>query len=146
MGNTIGGTLRHAHFLARHLNKCELQYAVVAVLLELGIPTKRIGFDYLKNAIMLLFEDPAKMMTKGIYPAVSDLYDPEIGEFQIEQAIRSAITEAWKDRDEDVWSYYFPLDKNGNVKKPTNSEFISRIARFMELWQGCCKEVNYARK
>lgn len=138
---TIEETLEHALFLARHLHNCDLQYAAIAVLLELGIPTKRIGFAYLKNAIVLFVTEPAQMVTKGIYPAIGKMYESRPGQLQIEQAIRSAIHEAWIDRDERLWRLYFPADQNGYVKKPSNAEFISGIAYFLELWRGCCKEV-----
>lgn len=146
MVSTLEGTLEHALFLARHLNKCSPQCAAVAMLLELGVPTKRIGFDYLKNAIVLFCEDPTQMITKGIYPAVGQLYTPEASPFQVEQAIRTAVNDAWENRDEVVWNYYFPADGHGNTKKPPNAEFISRMGRFLELWQGCCEEVSYGEK
>lgn len=146
MVSTIEGTLKHALFLARHLNKSELQCATVAVLLELGISTKRMGFDYLKKGIVLFCEDPSQMITKEIYPAIGNQYTPEVDTESIEQTIRSAITDAWRTRDEKVWRYFFPTDENGRVSKPSNAEFISRIGRFLELWQGCCKEVAYEKE
>lgn len=146
MLGTIEGTLKHALFLARYLNKSGLQYAVIAVLLELGIPTQDMGFDCLKNAIILTYDKPIQVLAKGLYPTVGQHYTPEVGEYQVEQAIRSAITKAWADRDESVWSYYFPPEANGKAKKPTNAEFITRIARFLELWEGCCKEVDYEKE
>lgn len=53
MRSTIEDTLKHAQFLARHLNKCGPQCAIVAVLLELDISTKGPAFEYLKRAIIL---------------------------------------------------------------------------------------------
>ena len=53
------------------------------------------------------------------------------------------IHDAWENRDEAVWRCYFPSNQEGFVEKPSNGEFISRVARFLELWQGCCKGVNY---
>ena len=143
--DTIEETLKHALFLARHIHKGDLQCAATAVLLELRVPANRIGFDYLKNAIVLFYDDPAQMITKGLYPAVGELYEAKPGSVQVEQAIRAVIKDAWKNRNEKVWVYYFSsvIDKNGNLKKPSNSEFIAGIGRFLELWQGCCEEANY---
>lgn len=143
MTSTIEETLRHALFLARYLHNCDLQYAIVAVLIELGIPTKVIGFDYLKNAILLFSDDPTQTITKEIYPTLGKCYEPEAGAIQVEMTIRRTIAAAWKNREERVWRYYFHPDREGNLHKPTNSEFISMIARFLELWQGCCEEVAY---
>ena len=145
MTSTIEGTLKHAKFLARHLNRCALQYAAVAVLLELGIPTKRVGFEYLKQAIVIYVEDPVQAAMKGVYPVVGKHYETEPTAEQVEQSIRSAINEAWEVHDEKVWRYFFKTDRDGNIEKPSNVEFISKIARFLELWQGYCEEVTYER-
>ena len=68
MTSTIEGTLKHALFMARHLNNCDIQCVVIAVLLELGVPTKGAGFDFLKKAILLTLDDPTQMVTKETYP------------------------------------------------------------------------------
>lgn len=139
MTGTIEKTLEHALFLSRHINESDPQCAIVVVLVELGIATKRTGFDYLKTAILLRFKNPTQLITKELYPDVGRSYDPAVSSFQVEQAIRSAIVHAWKERDEKAWALYFPTDKEGAVKRPSNAEFISMIARFIELWQSCCK-------
>lgn len=143
MTSTIEDTLLHAMFLARHLSKCDLRYGVVAILLELGLPAHRIGYQYIKEAILLFYEEPAHLLMNGIYQAVGERIDPTAGEKQIEQAMRSVIDQAWRNRDSQVWKLYFPQDERGRIKRPSNSEFVSRIACFLELWQGCCKEVSY---
>lgn len=146
MKNTIEDTLRHVQFLNRHLNTCDLQCMVVVILLELGISTKRIGFDYMKKGILLMYDDPALMITKGVYPVIGKSYRPPAGSLQVEYSIRSALSDAWQQRNSRVWGYYFPDSTEGEPKKPTNAEFISRIARVLELWQCCQKEVSYERK
>lgn len=142
MASTIENTLVHALFFSRHLKYCDLPCVVVAVLMELGVPTKTAGFDYLKTAILVFMEDQTQMVTKDLYPTVAKAYTSKPGYAQIEKGIRRAISEAWARRDNDIWKCYFSANKDGNIEKPTNAEFISRIARFIELWQGCCKEVN----
>lgn len=116
------------------------------VLLELGISTKRDGFDYMKNGIVLLCEDPALLITKGVYPEIGKCYDPPVSNMQVEHSIRSAITDAWSQRNKRVWGYYFPEDTGRYSQKPTNAELMTRIARILELWQGCQKEVSYETK
>lgn len=145
MVSTIEGTLKYAVFLAKHLNKCDLQCGVIAVLLELGISAKWNGFDYLERAILLFSENPTQSFTKEIYPIIGKSYTPRYSGYQVEISIRRSINEAWKSRDNEVWSYFFPVDRNGNVAKPSNGEFIAQIARFLELWQGCkegCYEIE----
>ena len=137
-------TLDYAHLLARHLNNDNLQCATIAVLFELGIPTSRIGFDYLVHAIVLRYENPAMLVTKEIYPAICSEYGGNLNNFQVEQAIRSAISAGWKRRDETVWSFYFTPDRDEKMHKPTNSQFISKVAYFLKLLLNCYeKEVRY---
>lgn len=145
MGQGIERTLRHAILLARHLSRCGPQYIVVAVLLELGVPAHCAGYTYLKHAILLFHDNPAAILSKGIYPAVGQLFSPQVSQLQVEQAIRKAVDEAWKNREPSVWSIYFPSATDAATKKPTNAEFIAQIAYFVELWEGCCKEVAYER-
>ena len=146
MKSTIEDTLRHVQFLNRHLNTFDLQCMVIVVLLELGISTRRDGFDYMKKGILLLCGDPSLLITKGVYPEIGACYVPVVGSQQIEQSIRSAITDAWTQRNKRVWGYYFSGTTGSNPKKPTNAEFMTRIARVLELWQCCQKEASYENK
>ena len=142
---TIGDTLDHALFLAEHLHRCDLQYMALAVLFELRVPRNYDGFDYLKNAILLYHDNPVQKLSKELYPAIGKMYEQRPGKLQVEQAIRSAINAAWKDRNEKVWRIYFQADGDGRLKKPSNAELIADIALFLKLWQGCCQEVSYEK-
>ena len=146
MKRTIEDTLRHVQFLNRHLNTVDLQCMIIVFLLELGIATKRDGFDYMNQGILLMCDDPALLITKGVYPEIGKCYTPPVGSQQIEHSIRSAINDAWTQRNSRVWGYYFPDSTGSKPKKPTNAEFITRIARILELWQRCQKEVSYEIK
>lgn len=99
---------------------------VANTLMSLGIATKVGGYAYLREAIPVFAKDPRQAITKELYPAVGKLCDAS-GE-QVERAIRTAIESAWKDRDEQVWRLYFTPRADGSIRKPTNSEFIARLA------------------
>ena len=146
MSGAIERTLEHAMFIARHLNHCDYSTVVTLVLYELGLAPRNDGFICLKKAIGLRLEYPTRNLKNDIYIELSVELDGVEDSGRIEQAIRRSITEAWKDRNEEVWSLIFPKTKNGNVERPSNGDFISRVAWFVELWQGCCKEVLYAEK
>ena len=146
MNYPIQDTLDHARFLARQFHKCDAQYVILITLLELDVPTNYDGFDYLSRAIAFYYEDPAQMITKGLYAVVADAYGGSVGDSQIESSIRSAIKSAWKKKDDTVWSLYFPFDKDGKIKRPSNTEFISRIARVLQLWRGCCQAYERSRE
>ena len=143
MISTMDDTFQHVLFLARHLNGCELTGAVITILLELGVPTKGAGFDYLKSSVVLYCSSSSPALEKDIYTAICALYSLGQNTGSVEQAIRRTITLAWADRDERMWGRYFPMDDNGNFPRPSNAEFISRIGKVVELWQECCKGVGH---
>lgn len=137
---TLEETLEHALFLAKYFRKNDLQSVTIAILFELGIDTDILGFEYLKRAIMLYCTTPGQMVMNEIYPGVGKMFEAKPNRHQVEQTIRTAITKAWKNRDDRIWRIFFLPDKNGAIQKPSNGEFISRIAYFLQLWQGCCRE------
>ena len=143
MPNEKKDTLYHALFLAQHLSKCDLQDGLVYILLELQMPSHNIGYHYVRTAILLYYRDPVHMLMTGIYQLVGQTMDPSANYKQMEQAIRFVINQAYKNCDPQVWGYYFQPRGTCKARRPSNYEFISQIASFMELWQACCKEVSY---
>lgn len=132
--------IRHAKFLAKHLHSCGSQYIIHIALKEIGIPSSRDGFQFAKNAVGILCRNPTNTLLKGVYLAVGMLRDPSAGEKQVEQAIRFSVKDAWKNRTEEIWAYYFPV---GSRVCPSNRDFLMAIVDFVELWKGCCEEVSY---
>jgi two-component system response regulator (stage 0 sporulation protein A) len=100
--------------------------SVSSMLMDLDIPVKRRGFIYLEMCIELCAEKPGQPLTKLIYPAVAKHYGTKAE--AVERAIRQAIHETWARRDEKIWRMYFHSGRNGEVPRPTNAEFISRLA------------------
>lgn len=140
MGTTFNETLKHIEFLAKLFGRNNGRYVIVVLLLELGIPTNYDGFDYLIQAITIYHTDPSQMIMKGLYPAVANVSKKKVDGPQVESSIRAAIKIAWKNHDELAWKRYFAEFAG----KPSNTVFISKIARILELWEGCCEE--YERK
>lgn len=142
MERRIDDTLNHAYFLARHLKVFNPSSAALLVLMELCIPTNCEGHDYLQKAIVRRYHNPEKPFEKGIYDVVADSYMSGLSTFQMESSMRYAITRAWNGRNENTWAIYFPCNDRGKLVKPKNTEFISEIARFLELWAHCYEEVG----
>lgn len=143
MVSTIDETLEHVLLLARHLRKCDVSGVIIVMLMELGVPTKCIGFEFLKRAILLVYQDPTRALSKDIYQEITVLYSQN-SEEQVDQAIREVIGKAWKTGSDDAWGWYFAYNGQKRPKKPTNAEFITRLARILELWNRICdKEVCY---
>lgn len=102
---------------------------VTTVLLELGIPTSRKGFRYCREAILLLSKDPSVQITKEIYPVVGKLYGAEAE--SVEKNIRDVIAAAWQQRDDALWRRYFPMAPNGQIPRPSNAVFLTRLTEVL---------------
>ena len=108
--------------------------AVVSNLLtSLGIPTSLRGYAYLREAILLMSRDPNQTITKELYPAVAALC--HCNSQQAERSIRSAIKRGWELRDDRVWQQYFPPNAAGTISRPSNGQFICRLADSLTLNQ-----------
>lgn len=137
--------LEHLNFLAGQMRRQSVDSIAMAVLLELNIPTNHAAFDYLLKAVVAHCGNPLLSVSE-IYPVVAAQYRHPVSNEAMEQAIRGAIKKAWKNRNEFVWKCYFSQATDGSMKRPTNSEFISRIGRVLQLLQKCGKrEVGYEK-
>ncbi len=146
MESRMDAALRHARNYARYLSRCGSTYMIQIALKELGIPSGRDGFHFAKKAVQLLQDSPTTTLTNGVYMAAGLLSGSTAEDKQVEQAIRKAIQIAWKDRDEEIWSCYFPAGRPGRSECPSNKEFLMAVVDFIELWKAFCEEVNYGRE
>lgn len=136
MESTIERTLCHILLLVQHLNHYNLRGAIIVALMELGVPTKSAGFAFLKKAIEMKREDPTRAFAKDIYLEISLRYKQN-SEEAVDQAIREAIRLAWEYGSKDAWEWYFSYNGRALSNRPSNGEFISRIAYILEIWQEC---------
>ena len=105
--------------------------SVADVLLDIGVPDNLTGHRYVKYAIELAIADPEMIdkITKGLYPTVAKRFNTTSS--RAERAIRHAIETAWDRGDLDVLAKYFGNTVSINKGKPTNSEFIARVANYL---------------
>lgn len=103
--------------------------SVANLLLALGVATNNKGYSCLREAIPLYAKDPQQAITKELYPAVAKLCDSSTA--QVERVMRTAIERAWNRRDDQIWKLYFTPLPDGTIAKPSNSEFISRLAELL---------------
>jgi CheY-like chemotaxis protein len=99
---------------------------IASMLMHLNIPSKRRGFIYLERGIQLYLESPCQTMTKTLYPELAKEHSTQPQ--AVERAIRQVIHESWAKRDDKVWRLYFSSGREGIIPRPTNAEFISRLA------------------
>lgn len=98
------------------------------ILCDLGIPASLLGYEYLRFAIHLALTDRKCLfgITKILYPTVAEEFNTSAS--RVERAIRHAIEVACNRGDIDVFRKIFRNTISPNTGKPTNSEFISKIA------------------
>ena len=105
-----------------------LQVSITKMLHELGIPSHIKGYQFLRDAINIVFDRPDVIggITKELYPELAGKYDTTVS--RVERAIRHAIEVSWNrgswDMMEELFGHSVDIDK----AKPTNSEFIVTLA------------------
>lgn len=110
-----------------------LQVAISKMLHDLGIPSHIKGYQFLRDAVHMIFETPELIggITKELYPELANKYDTTVS--RVERAIRHAIEVSWTRGDlklmENIFGHSVDIDK----AKPTNSEFIVTIADKLRL-------------
>ena len=105
-------------------------------LRTLGMPTHIKGYRYTVCAVRCLVEDPsnADAVVKGLYADVAEQCDATPS--KVERAIRHAIEVVWERGDIRTLEEFFGNSVSANKGKPTNSEFLTRIAMQIRLELG----------
>lgn len=101
------------------------------MLLSLGVPAKLKGYHYLREAILLVMRQPDQSITKELYPAVGAACNAAAE--HVERSSRNAIMTAWNRRDVLIWRLYFPAAGSEGDRRPTNTEFITRLADALRI-------------
>jgi len=110
-----------------------LQVSITKMLHELGIPSHIKGYQYIREAVGIIFDKPDIIggITKELYPELASKFDTTVS--RVERAIRHAIEVSWNrgnlDFMEELFGYSVDIDK----AKPTNSEFMVTIADKLRL-------------
>lgn len=118
--------------VANEKQKENIEDVTSEILVELGMPSHIKGYRYSVYAIKLAVEVPdiIDAITVKLYPAVADRYGTI--STRAESAIRHAIECAWDRADSDIVEKYFGNTVSLTKGKPTNSEFIARMANIVK--------------
>ena len=110
-----------------------LQISVTKILHELGVPSHIKGYQYIREGIMLIYNNPDMIggITKELYPEIASKYDTTVS--RVERAIRHAIEVSWNRGDWDLMEEIFGHSVDIDKAKPTNSEFIVTVADKLRL-------------
>lgn len=104
-----------------------------SILLKLGCSTHLLGYDYVKTAIVMAYEDKRilKSITKKLYPEIAKKYNTEAS--RVERAIRHAIDKMWERGDLDIQEEIFGNTVDPKKGAPTNSSFIATVVEYLHL-------------
>ena len=110
-----------------------LQVSISKMLHDLGIPSHIKGYQFLRDAVSMIFENPDIIggITKELYPELASRYDTTVS--RVERAIRHAVEISWNRGDIDLMEKIFGHSVDIDRAKPTNSEFIVTIADKLRL-------------
>lgn len=111
----------------------DIQIQVTNLLHALGIPSHIKGYQYIRSAILMVYDNPGFIggITKELYPDLSVKFNTSIQ--RVERAIRHAIEVSWLRGDIDLMEEIFGHSVDIDRAKPTNSEFIVTIADKLRL-------------
>lgn len=109
------------------------QRYVTKVLLNMGVPAHLKGYHYLRTAILMseLDMEAVSSVTKLLYPEVAREY--KTTSQKVERAIRNAIEVSWLRGNMDAMEEMFGFSADSGKGRPTNSEYIARIADAVHL-------------
>ena len=110
-----------------------LEALVTNVIHEVGVPAHIKGYQYLREAIMMVVNDidVINQITKSLYPKIANKYNTTPS--RVERAIRHAIEVAWGRGEQKAVESIFGYTISASKGKPTNSEFIAMIADKLRL-------------
>ena len=110
-----------------------LEADVTNVIHEIGVPAHIKGYQYLRDAIILVINDMEMLnsITKILYPTIAKKH--QTSPSRVERAIRHAIEVACSRGKMDTIDSLFGYTVSTGKGKPTNSEFIALIADKIRL-------------
>ena len=110
-----------------------LEALVTNIIHEVGVPAHIKGYQYLREAIMMVVNDieVINQITKQLYPDIAKKFKTTPS--RVERAIRHAIEVAWGRGQQEAVESIFGYTVSASKGKPTNSEFIAMIADKLRL-------------
>ena len=110
-----------------------LEALVTNIIHEVGVPAHIKGYQYLREAIIMVVNDidVINQITKSLYPKIA--YKFNTTPSRVERAIRHAIEVAWGRGQQETVEKIFGYTISAAKGKPTNSEFIAMIADKLRL-------------
>jgi two-component system, response regulator, stage 0 sporulation protein A len=113
---------------SRKLSEEDLDRRITEMLHRLAVAPHLKGYRFLKQAILNVIGDRGILdsITYRIYPSIAEKFDTT--PTRVERAIRCTIENAWDRCRVETIEQIFGNSFDENKGKPSNSEFIARIA------------------
>ncbi len=104
------------------------EYLIRKLLLDLGAPDHLSGHPFVIQAVLLVLQDRTYInsITFSLYPHLALMFDTTPP--RVERAIRHLIEATWTRGNLEMLDRYFGSAVSANRGKPTNGEFIARMA------------------
>lgn len=111
----------------------ELEKYITRIMLDIGVPAHLKGYHYLRDAILMSGRDMevVSSVTKLLYPVIARHF--KTTDQKVERAIRNAIEVSWARGNVDTFQELFGYSIESGKNRPTNSEYIARIADKIRL-------------
>ena len=115
------------------IKDCELERYITDIMLDIGVPAHLKGYHYLLDAILLTGRnmEVVTSVTKLLYPTIARRF--KTTDQKVERAIRNAIEVSWSRGNVETFEKVFGYSALSGRPRPTNSEYIARIADKVRL-------------
>lgn len=112
---------------------CDLERYITDIMLDIGVPAHLKGYHYIRDAIVLSGRDMevVSSVTKLLYPTIAKRF--KTTDQKVERAIRNAIEVSWNRGNAKTFEKMFGYSVLSGRARPTNSEYIARIADKVRL-------------
>lgn len=106
---------------------------ITNVLQEIGMPAHLKGFYYVREAILMVYnnEDLLDHMIDGVYVILAERYNTSL--HSVERLIRVAIENTWLRGNINAIIKIFRNTIDGRKSRPTNKEFIALLVDYMRI-------------
>lgn len=113
--------------------RVEMERYITKIMLDLGVPAHLKGYHFIREAILISEADMevVSSVTKLLYPEIARIYKTTAQ--KVERAIRNAIEVSWTRGNTDTMEELFGYSSAKGKGRPTNSEYIARIADKIRL-------------
>lgn len=113
--------------------RVEMERYITKIMLDLGVPAHLKGYHFIREAILISEGDMevVSSVTKLLYPEIARIY--KTTSQKVERAIRNAIEVSWTRGNTETMEELFGYSTASGKGRPTNSEYIARIADKIRL-------------